>query len=283
MFAPALLPMLHEAAFNSSVPSAAVMLRDVIRTIGLAVLCLSVVGLGVHYIFFRQARVETEPSERKPSGQELERYARPTRILHWVHGGAFCLLLLTGLVIYLAPGGNPSPNIISLIHRAAAIIFIAAPLVYLPLNWKAAPGGIKEAFTWEEDDIRWLLAIPQYYYTRQEDVLPPQGHLNPVQKLWWFVVMVMGAVLVISGAIMWASPPGSALFQWLAVAHDIAFIVTASMFLLHIYLAVMNPLAYHGRSESWQAMTRGRVSAEYARAHYRKWYEEASPGRDKPR
>ena len=33
--------------------------------------------------------------------QEVEKYRKPVRILHWVHTGAFCVLFLTGLVLFI--------------------------------------------------------------------------------------------------------------------------------------------------------------------------------------
>jgi len=35
--------------------------------------------------------------------QEVEKYSKPTRILHWVHLVSFCILFLTGLVLFV-PG-----------------------------------------------------------------------------------------------------------------------------------------------------------------------------------
>ena len=58
--------------------------------------------------------------------------------------------------------------------------------------------------------------------------------------------------------------------------HDISFIATGAMFLLHIYLGVFHPLM----TESWGAMAGGKVSAEYAEAHHGKWYQEVGKGKE---
>lgn len=267
------LPKIHELVLDHQIQASAVIL-NIIRPVGLAVIVLVILGLCLHYLFTRLlVEPETEPLDRKQSGQELERYRKPTRILHWTHGSAFCILLLTGSATYLSPAGVLAQNTwLRFIHQIAAIIFVAAPFVYLPLNWRATLRGIKEAFIWGAEDVEWLIAIPRYYYLHEQTVLPPQEHLNAVQKLWWFVVIVFGPVLVISGAIM-ALGAASALFQWAVVFHDIAFVVIGSMFFLHIYFSVVHPSARTGRNESWSAMTRGKVSIEYAKSHHRRWYE----------
>ena len=57
--------------------------------------------------------------------------------------------------------------------------------------------------------------------------------------------------------------------------HDVSFIVTGTMFFLHIYLGVFHPMM----TEAWNAMTSGKISAEYAKAHHGKWYTETEQGK----
>ncbi len=120
--------------------------------------------------------------------------------------------------------------------------------------------------------MEWLRAAPRYYFLADEKSMPPQGHMNTGQKMWWFMVIFFSIVFVITGFIMWVfkeSAPYEAL-RWAVFAHDVAFIATGTMFLLHIYLGVVHPLM----RGSWASMARGKVNAEYARSHYRKWYDE---------
>ena len=57
--------------------------------------------------------------------------------------------------------------------------------------------------------------------------------------------------------------------------HDITFIVTGAMLLLHIYLGAFHPLT----NEAWKAMTGGKISVGYAKMHHGKWYEEIARAR----
>ncbi|MFC1910050.1 formate dehydrogenase subunit gamma [Chloroflexota bacterium] len=211
----------------------------------------------------------------------VERYRKPTRILHWIHTAAFVLLFITGLILYLSPlAFLAEDGWTRAIHRIAVVFFVIAPLVYIPMNWKTTVEGVAEAFTWGVADIRWLIAAPSYYFFSNEKAMPPQGHMNTGQKGWWLVVIVSSIVFIITGAAMWfgkTSAPAPVL-QWSVFIHDVAFIVSGCMLFLHIYLAVIHPLMRPLRTGSWSSMARGKVSAEYARSHHAKWYQEMSEG-----
>jgi formate dehydrogenase subunit gamma len=211
--------------------------------------------------------------------QEVEKYRRPVRILHWIHSGAFVVLFLTGLVLFLPPlAFLAQDSWTRVIHRFAAAVFIIAPIIYLILDPKSAGRGLKQAFTWSSDDIGWLKAAPVYYFQGKDEDMPPQGAMNTGQKMWWFIVIVFGAVFVITGAGMWFAKtvaPAASL-EWMVFIHDVSFIVSGAMFFLHIYLGVFHPLM----TESWNAMTSGKISAEYARAHHEKWYLEIEQGKE---
>jgi len=212
---------------------------------------------------------------------EVERYRTPTRVLHWVHGGAFVLLFLTGLILFI-PGLSvlAQSGWTRIVHRIAAVLFVAAPLIYIPLSWKASLRGIKDAFSWGRKDIGWLKAAPSYYFLCDEENMPPQGHMNTGQKMWWLMVLTFGTLFAITGLIMWLllakETAPAAVLQWCVLIHDVSFIAIGCMFFVHIYMSVIHPLARPARTGAWSSMVRGKVSAEYAKSHHGKWYEEIS-------
>ena len=208
--------------------------------------------------------------------QYVERYRKPTRILHWIHAGAFVILFLTGLVLFIPQlGFLAEDSWTRVLHRVAAVIFIVAPLIYIPLNLKSTLRGIKDAFAWGKEDIGWLKAAPRYYFLCDEEVMPPQEHMNTGQKMWWFMVIVFGLIFVITGIVMWVAKEtaSTALLQWMVFIHDIAFIATGVMLFVHIYMSIIHPMARPLRIGSWNAMVRGKVSVEYAKSHHGKWYD----------
>jgi formate dehydrogenase subunit gamma len=204
---------------------------------------------------------------------KVEKYRLAIRVLHWIHTGAFVLLFLTGLVLFIPVlGFLAEDSWTRLIHRIGAAVFIIAPVIYIILDPRAVIRGIKQAFTWGSDDLGWLLAAPRYYFLGDEKSMPPQGSMNTGQKMWWFMVLGFGVLFVITGLVMWfgKTTAPQALLQWMVFIHDVAFIVTGAMFFLHIYLAVFHPLM----NEAWASMTGGKISVDYAKAHHAKWYEE---------
>ena len=211
--------------------------------------------------------------------KEVERYRKPTRILHWVHTSAFMVLFLTGMILFIPALSFLAEDSWSrILHRVAVVVFVVAPCIYIPLNWKSTVRGVKDAFSWGKNDIAWLKAAPRYYFLSDEKAMPPQEHMNSGQKIWWLMVIVFGAVFVITGLVLWflngIAPAG--LMRWMVLIHDIAFIGTGCMLFIHIYLSAIHPLMRPLRTGAWSSMARGKVSAEYAKSHHGKWYDTIS-------
>ena len=207
--------------------------------------------------------------------QEVEKYRRPVRILHWIHTSAFVILFLTGLVLFIpALGFLAQDSWTRLIHRIAAAVFIVIPLLYLIINPAAVGRGLKMAFTWGAEDLGWLRAAPRYYFLGDERDMPPQSSMNSGQKMWWFITVVFGFVFVITGLVMWFGKTDAplALLRWMVFVHDVAYIITGAMLFLHIYLGVFHPLM----TEAWKSMASGKISVAYAKMHHGKWYEEVT-------
>ena len=211
--------------------------------------------------------------------QEVVRFRKPARILHWLCSGSFVALFITGLILFVpALGFLAQDSWARIFHRIASVIFMATPLIYLVTNWKATLKGLKEVFTWGRHDVGWLKAAPRYYFLCDEKAMPPQEHMNTGQKLWALMVVVFGVIFVLTGVIMWfaklAAP--AVLLQWCTIIHDASFIATGVMLFVHVYLSVLHPLMGPRRTGAWSAMARGKVSAEYAKSHHAKWYERVS-------
>ena len=210
---------------------------------------------------------------------DVLKYRLPVRVLHWIHTGAFTVLFITGLLMYIRRlTFHALENITHIIHLTAAGIFILVPVIYLIIFPAAAFRGLKIAFSWGMDDFKWFAAVPRYYFSNKKG-MPPQGFLSAGQKVWWLVTIFSFLTFAITGLTMWffiKSAPVSALNHMIMV-HDIAFAVTGFMFLVHIYLGLFNPK----HTESLKAMTKGKISVDYAREFHGKWYAEKSREKEK--
>ena len=203
--------------------------------------------------------------------RSIVRYTRSSRIFHWLHSLAFVLLLLTGLVHFLDHTPSNGLWILGIIHRAAAVLFVGLPLLYYFIWPKRVAEFVKNIFKGSKSDWQWLKAVPAYYFGGAEEKMPPQGQINSGQRYWEITVVITGIVFVVSGIMLWFFKfllPIS-VYQWALVIHAIVFIIVFIFFLLHVYLGVFHPRF----KESFHSMLDGRISRQYAKRHYLKWFQ----------
>ena len=204
----------------------------------------------------------------------IPKYTALERTLHWVHVGCFIPLGITGYILFaswlqpLAQG--EAGELIRTIHRVFAVIFGLVPIIYTVVQPRRMVLNLKEFLTWGKDDIEWLKGAIPYYLAGKHEAMPPQPRFNSGERLN-AVVMVLGTLTFgITGLSMWflkgIMPTG--LYQVLVIIHDLAFIVTGIMFIVHFYLAVIHPLMW----QSLISMRFGYVSESYAKEHHGKWY-----------
>ena len=204
----------------------------------------------------------------------IPKYTALERTLHWVHVGCFIPLGITGYILFaswlqpLAQG--EAGELIRTIHRVFAVIFGLVPIIYTVVQPRRMVLNLKEFLTWGKDDIDWLKGAIPYYLAGKHEAMPPQPRFNSGERLN-AVVMVLGTLTFgITGLSMWflkgIMPTG--LYQFLVIIHDLAFIVTGIMFIVHFYLAVIHPLMW----QSLISMRFGYVSESYAKEHHGKWY-----------
>jgi len=210
------------------------------------------------------------------AGNELVlKYRLAERILHWVHATAFVVLLLTGIFLFFPPAGFLAQDSWSRVaHRVASILFVATPIIILFISWRASWKAIFEAANWSLYDLGWVLAFPRYYFLCDEAAMPPQDRFNTGQKMWYLMVLMFSPIFVITGALMWFGKDilPTWVFQWSIYIHDIVFIFTICMFLVHVYLSVLHPLMLK-EGGSFRQMVDGKMTVPYAKGHHGKWFD----------
>ncbi len=203
----------------------------------------------------------------------IPRYTFVERLLHWVHTLSFIPLVMTGLVLYidaLAPLARGEAGLwMRLVHRLAAILFIAEPVVYGILQPRRLWMSLKE-FSFDRDDLGWMKNAFGYYVLGRHADMPPQGRFNTGEKMNGVVMIVTYVLFVLSGLVMWFGKGivPAELFRWMVVLHDLTTIAAVAMFLVHLYLAVAHPLMW----AALVSMRFGVTSATYASEHHAKWY-----------
>jgi formate dehydrogenase subunit gamma len=128
--------------------------------------------------------------------------------------------------------------------------------------------------TWRRDmrvtdtDRAWRKALG--HYIRNEDAkVPPAGRFNFGQKQLFWIMVLGGAALLLSGLVLWfvASVPWELrILRYAAtLVHAIAALVTIAGFIIHLYMGLaVVPDGLH-------AIVHGDVTEEWAKHHHALW------------
>ena len=223
-------------------------------------------------------REETSPSAealsfpRKDQVRQVLRFARGEMMLHWSIAIPFMICFATGITLkFFYPLNSPSlvPKVLSVIHRIAGCALAVLPALAIARNWrdyKVHIENVKVGFSWTIDDLKWLFLVGPATVSKRI-ALPDQRKFNAAERLNFMMVMVTYPIFVLSGAFLW----------WHGVDHFFPWIIHISLSLVapllmlgHIYMAVVNPSTRVGLS----GMITGRVDRDWAKHHYKRWYEE---------
>jgi len=182
--------------------------------------------------------------------------------LHWVHAGAFLILLASGLCLYLPSlaelvGRRP---LLKSIHVYTALAWaVALLLIAVAGDRRALRRAAREIDLFDADDLAWL---------RWRRV--PQGRLNAGQKLNAIFTAAFALLFAVTGFFLWYGERDTRFrLPSALLVHDWLMYASLTLFLGHLYLAVIYPKTRHALS----GMTRGWVRADWALEHHRKWAE----------
>lgn len=203
----------------------------------------------------------------------VPRHQKTFIICHWLNAISFLMLFLTALPLYadsfLFLYNIFGAKTLQYAHRFFAIIFILTPIFGLLSARKGYVTMIKEAFSFSADDLIFLLKFP-LTLVGIEPKMPKQTFYNGGEKIHVALQGTVGAVLVISGAVLWFGTGviDNSIRAWMIPIHSLAAGLGFAAALAHIYLAVVqNP-------DSLRGMTEGSISARYAVHHHGAWVDE---------
>lgn len=200
---------------------------------------------------------------------ELLRHPVYTRVLHWVVAISFILSLLSGFAIYspwlfrwLTPlfGGG---SMTRFLHPWFGLVFDIAFLFQF-LNWVTP-------MRWTSADKRWVRDA-KAYVTNKEDLAPEDtGFFNGGQKLYFWTIAICALIFLITGVLLWFD---DSVGRWVVVVsyvlHDLAALAMLAGFIIHIYEGTA------AQPGTFQAMTDGTVTKEWAWTHHPAWYAEVT-------
>ena len=195
------------------------------------------------------------------------RYTLMERVVHWAAALTYGYVLLTGLAFY-SPHlywiatllGGPATS--RYWHPWVALVFMAT-LLWMLWAWR---GDMRITAA----DREWSKEM-EHYVKNEDEQLPPIDRFNLGQKYFFWVMLIAGFVLLVSGVALWIPEkiPWSmrAMRSAAILLHVAAALVTIGAFIIHVY---MGTAVVRG---GFTAIVRGEVSPAWAKMHHRLWYD----------
>jgi formate dehydrogenase subunit gamma len=196
--------------------------------------------------------------------ETLTRNTTLARVNHWITGGCFVLLLLSGLSMFhpllfflsvLFGGGQWARAI----HPWIGILLLTSYAGLIVQFWRDN--------MWSRDDFAWMLAIRRVLVNEEEGI-PDVGRFNAGQKFVFWSMTLLVPVLFGSGIVIWEvyfATYTTIEQQRIAVLiHSLAAVAAIIVWITHVYAAIW----VRG---SVRAMTQGYVTPGWAWRHHRRW------------
>ncbi len=187
------------------------------------------------------------------------------RIVHWALAITCLILCVTGLgmmfqsfnFIGTVMGGLRT---LKFVHNYTAVLFTVSLVLAVRMWWKEA--GIFEM----PQDLNWMMTAGGYLW--HVDKVPEVGKYNPGQKAFFLAVAAFGAVMVLTGFIMWFQFLPLGLVVMMYPLHALGFLVIFAFFFVHLYLGTI------GSPGSAPAMFSGWVTRAWAKKQHPLWLKE---------
>lgn len=207
----------------------------------------------------------------------LRRNTTAARINHWITGGCFVLLVLSGLAMFdpllfwlsgLFGGGQSTRAI----HPWIGVVLLISYAGMIVQFWR--DNG------WNRDDVAWTRAVGSVL-ANDEKRIPEIGRFNAGQKFVFWAMALLVPVLFFTGIVIWDvyfSADTTIEQQRVAVLiHSTAAVAAIIVWIIHVYAALWVRGSVRG-------MTQGYVTPGWAWRHHRAWLRRlAATGSEGPR
>jgi formate dehydrogenase subunit gamma len=201
------------------------------------------------------------------TGKLIPRFTLNQRTAHWFTAGIFWLLGITGLILLYgkfvlipllgAEGFSFTAAACKEMHNLFGPLFLLAVVAMFVLY-------VKDNF-FKLVDLKWFAKGGGMFGGHVS-----AGRFNAGEKTWFWLVMIFGISLGISGLVLDFAVfgQGREVMALAHVFHGISALILISISFGHIYLGTL------GVEGTLDSMTTGSVDAAWAKAHHDQWYEE---------
>ncbi len=201
------------------------------------------------------------------SGRTVTRFASFDRFVHWVTASCFIILALSGLNItfgkaLIAP---------LLGENAFASLSAAGKFAHNYLAFPFMAGVVLMFLIWVKDnipnklDLDWIKAGGGIL---KKGVHPPSKRFNAGQKGIFWIVVIGGALMSISGWHLLFPSESIGELQFQSRLHGVVAMLFIAVMIAHIYIGSI------GMEGAFDAMGTGEVDENWAREHHSLWLEE---------
>ena len=210
----------------------------------------------------------TSKIEGGPSGNMVQRFKKLERWTHWAMAIFFIGLAITGIVLMFGRGmlipllGKEAFSGLAVfsktVHNWSGPLFLFSLLLMLVTFMR------KNIYA--SGDLGWLLKAGGVF---SKDHMSA-GFFNMGEKIMFWLVILVGLVLSISGLVLLFPGYGQdrIIMELSHATHGISSIFLIALTLGHMYMALV------GVEGTTQAMTHGYVDIKWVEAHHDRWAEE---------
>jgi formate dehydrogenase subunit gamma len=202
------------------------------------------------------------------SGRTILRFDAIERSVHWMTAVSFLILALSGLNITFG-----KPLILPLVGpEAFTSISVMFKYAHNYLSFPFTLGVGCMLFLWLRDnvpdqtDVEWVKEGGGII----GDKHPPARRFNAGQKGVFWIVVLGGAIMAISGYILMFPFYGTniANMQWAQIFHGVVGVLFIAAIFAHIYIGTL------GMEGAFEAMGSGEVDLNWAKEHHSLWVQE---------
>jgi formate dehydrogenase subunit gamma len=214
------------------------------------------------------ATVDTASALDRRVGDQVVRFDRTERLLHWANATVFLVLLATGMTLYI---GQLSALVgrrvlVKDVHVISGLLLPVPLLLAYSGRWRnGLRRDVRRLARWSRDDRRWLTSLGR----RGRATM---GKFNAGQKLNAVFVVGTIPVMLMTGSIMrWFGPFPLDWRTGATFVHDWTALALLAVITGHILKALVEPHALG-------AMVRGRVPARHVERKHPRWWAEVEAG-----
>ncbi|CRF46695.1 formate dehydrogenase subunit gamma [Helicobacter heilmannii] len=182
------------------------------------------------------------PKQFAHSGQKVPFFSLFNRIVHWIAGMSFILLVPTGLIMIFGSffGGGAFVRFCRITHSIGCVVFIIAVIPMFLMWFK--PMILSLA------DFKWLFIMGGYLSKEHKPV--PAHKFNAGQKTWFWVATLGGFVMIASGALLYFNTNDLSkianffglyqisLLRLSALVHNFFGLMLVGFFIVHLYMSL---------------------------------------------